>query len=235
MARSEAAYDQEDEEADRIYAQVDAEMDARRRRRRREAVEGGEADAAASGAGNVAAAAAPFTELKRALSQVTEEEWASLPEPGDLRAVGRKMRRLRQKEYERFTPAPDSLLALATARNQSDSSVGAESVVPGTQSVMGGTQSMMADFRQISKARDDLLKVKLDQLSSSAAVTGSSNGGGAAGGTETPLMGGGTTVDPKGYLTALSSIIVKTDAEVGDIKKVCSLIFHTVFWYSWSM
>ena len=37
-------------------------------------------------------------------------------------------------------------------------------------------------------------------------------------------MSGQTVVDPKGYLTGLSSIVIKSDAEIGDIKKARALL-----------
>jgi pre-mRNA-processing factor 6 len=137
---------------------------------------------------------------------MTEDDWANIPEPGDLRAVGKKMRKERQKERERFSAVPDSVLLGAHAQTQFNSSVvDASGIATPLSSSVTGTETPIADFRQISKARDDLLKVKLDQASSDSAS-------------------GKTTVDPKGYLTDLNSIVLKTDAEIGDIKKARELL-----------
>lgn len=143
-----------------------------------------------------------FAELKRGLAAVTEEEWMNIPDPGDLRAVGRKRRK--ENERERFTAAPDSLLLAARAQTQLANSIDAQS---GLASTVGGMDTPLADFRQISKARDDLLKVKLDQA-----------------GSRVDSASGKTTIDPKGYLTDLGSTILKTDAEIGDIKKARELL-----------
>ena len=108
-----------------------------------------------------------FSELKRGLAEVTEDEWMNIPEPGDLRAVGRKRKRV--NERERFTAAPDSLLLAARAQSQLTNSIDAQSgLVSSLSSVncAAGADTPLADFRQISKARDDLLKVKLDQAGS---------------------------------------------------------------------
>ena len=54
----------------------------------------------------------------------------------------------------------------------------------------------------MGQARDKVLSLKLDQ------VSGTSTASGLA-----------TSVDPKGYLTSLDSVVLKTDAEIGDIKR----------------
>lgn len=54
---------------------------------------------------------------------------------------------------------------------------------------------MMTNFIEIGQARDKVLSLKLDQISDS--------------------VSGQTTVDPKGYLTDLNSVVVKSDAEIG--------------------
>lgn len=59
-----------------------------------------------------------------------------------------------------------------------------------------------ADFREIGAARETMLGLKLDQLSASSVSSGTA-----------------TSVDPKGYLTSLDSVVLKSDAEIGDIKR----------------
>jgi len=63
---------------------------------------------------------------------------------------------------------------------------------------------MMTNFIEIGQARDKVLSLKLDQISDS--------------------VSGQTTVDPKGYLTDLNSVVIKSDAEIGDIKKARLLL-----------
>lgn len=67
----------------------------------------------------------------------------------------------------------------------------------------GPGSGALTNFVEIGQARDKLLSIKLDQLSSSTAST----------------SGLSTSIDPKGYLTSLSSIQIKSDAEIGDIKR----------------
>ncbi|KAJ2922647.1 hypothetical protein H1R20_g14433, partial [Candolleomyces eurysporus] len=78
------------------------------------------------------------------------------------------------------------------------------------QQVNGGFETPATDgsgpltnFVEIGQARYQLLPIKLDQLSSSTASS----------------SGLSTSIDPKGYLTSLSSIQIKSDAEIGDIKR----------------
>ena len=58
----------------------------------------------------------------------------------------------------------------------------------------------MTNFVEIGQARDKILSLKLDQASG---VT----------------SGISTSVDPKGYLTSLDSVAIKSEAEIGDIKR----------------
>jgi pre-mRNA-processing factor 6 len=149
-------YDADDEEADRIYAAVDAKMDERRKARR----EAREREEAAKNKLLKPKIQEQFMDLKRALATVDEDAWASIPEAGDLTAVGKKMRKLREKERERFTATPDTVMDMARSRAQMVTQLDAQ---PGLATPLAGTETPMADFRQISKARDDMLKVKLDQ------------------------------------------------------------------------
>ena len=54
----------------------------------------------------------------------------------------------------------------------------------------------------MGQARDKILSLKLDQISGTATSSGTS-----------------TSIDPRGYLTDLASVVHKTDAEIGDIKR----------------
>lgn len=60
----------------------------------------------------------------------------------------------------------------------------------------------LTNFVEIGQARDKILSLKLDQISGTSSVAGTA-----------------TSIDPKGYLTDLASVVHKTDAEIGDIKR----------------
>jgi len=78
------------------------------------------------------------------------------------------------------------------------------------------------NFIEIGKARDKILSLELDQVHStfqlcyiqliSTQISVTSTTSGSA-----------TSVDPKGYLTSLNTVILKSDAEIGDIKRACML------------
>lgn len=136
-----------------------------------------------------------FADLKRQLATIDEAEWAAIPEVGDLVGKNRK----RSKVPERFTPLPDTLIAAAREKTQYETTIQDS----GTASTVDPS-GMMTNFREIGQARDKVLGLKLDQVKDS--------------------VSGQTTVDPKGYLTDLNSIVVKSDAEIGDIKKARLLL-----------
>ncbi|OZJ04338.1 hypothetical protein BZG36_02386 [Bifiguratus adelaidae] len=63
---------------------------------------------------------------------------------------------------------------------------------------------MTTNFVEIGQARERVLGVRLDQMSDSVSSQ--------------------TNIDPKGYLTDLNSIVVKSAAEIGDLKKARLLL-----------
>ncbi|KAI8923687.1 PRP1 splicing factor, N-terminal-domain-containing protein [Entophlyctis helioformis] len=185
-----APYEADDEEADRIYAEVEARMDERRKSRR-EAREQEELEKYRRDRPNIQQ---QFADLKRDLSSLSQDDWAAIPEVGDLvRKKGKKVKTM----SDRQTAVPDSILLGAASRLQSANSV--------DSSVSAADPSgTMTDFAQFGQARDKVLGLKLDQISDS--------------------VSGQTTIDPKGYLTDLSSVVVKSDSEISDIKKARMLL-----------
>ena len=188
---SSGPYDQEDEEADRVYEEVSNRMDERRRTRR-EAREKEELERYRKERPKISQ---QFADLKRQLNTIDEAEWAAIPDVGDLVGKNRK----KNKMPERFTPLPDTILAAAREKSQYETTV-----ADGTTST---TDGMMTNFREIGQARDKVLGLKLDQVSDS--------------------VSGQSTVDPKGYLTDLNSIALRSAAEIGDIKKA-RLLFSSM-------
>ncbi|KAM6499032.1 PRP1 splicing factor, N-terminal domain containing protein [Amanita muscaria] len=184
-------YEADDEEADNIYAQVDEEMDKRRKNRRetRESVE------AAKFRAERPKIQQQFADLKRGLSSVTDEEWESLPEVGNLT----KRRKVRET---RFFVVPDSVIVGDRDKISYESSISKEQQQLGvdgtaTSLLVGETTT---DFVELGNARDKVLSLKLDQASSSAS-------------------GFSTSINPKDYLTDLNSVVLKSEAEIGDIKR----------------
>ncbi|KAJ6539095.1 PRP1 splicing factor, N-terminal-domain-containing protein [Mycena capillaripes] len=182
-------YEQDDEEADKIYQQVDEAMDARRRARR----EAQEQIEMAKHRAERPKIQQQFADLKRGLSAVTDEEWENIPEVGNLT-------RKKRRKVERSFAVPDSVLVGDRSKNEYENSLDDRQQQNGgfETSADSGT---LTNFVEIGQARDKILSLKLDQISGTA------------------TSGTSTSVDPKGYLTSLNSVILKSDAEIGDIKR----------------
>ncbi|KAI0012318.1 pre-mRNA splicing factor [Xylariaceae sp. FL0662B] len=194
-------YDKDDDEADRIYRDIDEKMD-KRRRARREAREKAEQEEYERKNPKIQQ---QFADLKRGLESITEEEWAALPDVGDLTG---KNRRARQARQQRFYAVPDSVLAAAGSAGELGTTVADD----GATSTGGsnGQDGTMTNFAKIGQARDKVLQVRLDQASQNGTNTTS---------------GSSTSVDPKGYLTNLAkSQLPESAAQVGDINRVRELL-----------
>lgn len=191
-------YDQEDEDADRIYESVDAEME-KRGRVRREAREKREAEELERDKPRIQT---QFADLKRSLSSVTDSEWENLPEVGNL--VGRGHKKLRKEGRGVSYVVPDSVLLGQRDQVGMETSLDNSADGEETPSASRPGAGAMTNFAEIGAARDKHLSLKLDQVKDS--------------------VSGHTTIDPKGYLTQMDSIIHKTDAEIGDIKRARALL-----------
>lgn len=97
---ADEARDQDDEEADAIYNAVEERLRLRHKKRVR--VE--EQDR-----GNLGRISSQFMDLKKELGSVSGEQWASLPEVGDLTRRNKRMRDEANKNRLQFA-APDSLI-----------------------------------------------------------------------------------------------------------------------------
>lgn len=235
-------YDRDDDEADRIYQDVDERMDRRRKIRRfvppnpvlpaqafleknqwfivpslkeqiadlnlrdtlREEREKQEREEYER---NNPKIQQQFADLKRSLATVSDEDWANIPEVGDLTG---KNRRAKQNLRQRFYAVPDSVLAGARDATQFETSI-QEDGKPTNGTSKDQADGTMTNFADIGAARDKVLRVRLDQ----AAQGASSDAG----------TGSATNIDPKGYLTSLSQTELKAgEVEIGDIKRVRALL-----------
>ena len=191
-------YDKDDEEADKIYQEIDEKMD-KRRKARREAREKAEREEYER---NNPKIQQQFADLKRALGTINDEEWAALPEVGDLTG---KNKRNRQAMRQRFYAVPDSVLSAARDTGEMGTTVvdddGAGSTADGT----------MTNFAKIGAARDKVLQAKLDRASEDSSSTMASSGT-------------ATRVDVGGYLTALNRSQIPGASQAGDIARLRELL-----------
>jgi pre-mRNA-processing factor 6 len=229
-------YDKDDDEADRIYQAVDERMERRRRAqrlvhiaptpslfssssaqrlsfeqhtdmRRREAREQREREEYEAKNPKISQ---QFADAKRALSTISEDEWANLPEVGDL--TGRN-KRARTSRMQRFYAVPDSVLAAARDAGQMDTSIdaGEDGAANGSNGVNGdAADGTVTNFAQIGAAREKQLSLRLEQ----AEKAGSESTNGTS-----------TSIDPKGYLTSLATSEMKaTELNLGDISRTRLLL-----------
>lgn len=195
---SKDPYDKDDAEADAIYESIDKRMDEKRKEYREKRLK----EDLEKYRQERPKIQQQFSDLKRSLVTVTEDEWATIPEVGDSRN-----RKQRNPRAERFTPLPDSVLSRNMGGESTatlDPRSGLASMVPGVATPGMLTPTGDLDLRKIGQARNTLMNVKLSQISDS--VTGQ------------------TVVDPKGYLTDLQSMIPTYGGDINDIKKARLLL-----------
>ncbi|KAI0309273.1 PRP1 splicing factor, N-terminal-domain-containing protein, partial [Amylostereum chailletii] len=142
-------YEADDEEADKIYDMVEQSMDSRRRARRcaREETELAERRAERPKVQH------QFADLKRGLSMVTDSEWESIPEVGNLT-------RRKRKRSELSFSVPDSVIIGNRSKGEYETSLG-----PLQQENNGISTPADGTMASFSQARDKVLSLKLDQIS----------------------------------------------------------------------
>lgn len=187
-------YDQDDREADGIWEAVDSFMDERRRERREKRLK----DEIERYRVENPKITEQFADLKRKLAEVSNEEWEGIPDIGDYTIK-------KQPRMQSFVPVPDSMLSRAAAEKQMATSIDASSSgLLGSATPLGGTNSTISDLTAIGEGRGTVLGLKLDRIADS--------------------VSGQTVVDPKGYLTDLKSMALRSDADIADIKKARLLL-----------
>ncbi|KAF2747095.1 pre-mRNA-splicing factor prp1 [Sporormia fimetaria CBS 119925] len=193
-------YDQDDDEADRIYQDVDEKMD-KRRRARREAREKKEREEYER---NNPKIQQQFADLKRALGSVSEEEWAALPEVGDMTGKAKRAREARQNSMRSYA-VPDSVLSAAAQQGQLETSISTDS-----------SDGTMTNFASIGAAQKSALQVRLDSAAKSTP------------GSQTAVSGTSTSVDPRGYITALEKNSMNGETPVEDVNRARVLLESAV-------
>ena len=188
----DAPYDEDDKEADRVYAEIDERMASRTAARKtaREAEDARMRRMTESRIGDA------FADLKPALAALKSEDWDAIPEIGD------RSLRFKKRGPDLVTPVPDALIESGRAALAGDRGL-ASSVAPGSipASLGGGSGGGDAtDVLGMSRGRTQMLSMRLDRMGDS--VTGQ------------------TTVDPKGYLTSLAAASAGSLSETSDVEDV---------------
>ncbi|KDO29186.1 hypothetical protein SPRG_05428 [Saprolegnia parasitica CBS 223.65] len=149
---NDTPYDQDDAEADDIYAKIDERMDSKRKRRR----EMKQLEDIKKARRERPKISDQFADLKTTLSTVSDAEWEAIPDIGD-----HSLRYKQQRRAEIYTPVPDSLL---DARAQTTNTVVGTDTPSGLASTVGG---MTSSFTGLAEARGAVLSLKLDKMSDS--------------------------------------------------------------------
>jgi pre-mRNA-processing factor 6 len=192
---SKDPYDKDDEEADQIYESIDKRMDEKRKEYRENKLRR-ELERYRQERPKIQQ---QFSDLKRDLASVTEDEWKTIPEVGDARN-----KKMRNPRAEKFTPVPDSILSHNSAIGSGETVVAIDPRTGLKTPLTGTTTGLLTpggfltpgnlDLRKIGQARNTLMDIKLNQASDS--------------------VSGQTVVDPKGYLTDLQSMIPSHGADI---------------------
>jgi PRP1 splicing factor, N-terminal. len=146
FGRDASTYDDDDAEADEIWASIDERMDSRRK----EARERKEKEAMEKFRSENPNVVETFRDLKRDLKDVSYAEWDAIPDIGDYSIKKKKLN-------VGFMPAPDTLLAKALAEKETTNTAVDD----------GGAEQ---DLTAVGEGRGTVLGLKLDRLSDS--VTG---------------------------------------------------------------
>lgn len=128
--------DKDDLEADRIYEEIERKLMKKRGNKEYEVTK----------KDGTLEMKEQFSDLKRALTSVSDFEWQNLPEAGDFTRRN-KRHRIEQQQNQRFYAVPDNILA-------GSGSLGAKKE----------TEDGYTDFKSISEARDKFLGSHLDSL-----------------------------------------------------------------------
>ncbi|GKY93659.1 hypothetical protein MPSEU_000333300 [Mayamaea pseudoterrestris] len=188
--------DEDDNQADQIWAAIDERMKHKRKRKNETANENGQVSARTRISSN-------FRDAKEALGDMTQDMWAAIPDvQGD---VSLKLKQRRRQEA--FTPISDSLLEQRHERN-ADATAG-NARMAGTV-VVDGTHTSMTNMSGLSAARGTVLGMSLDKQQQASAASGLAT----------------TVVDAAGYLTSLAetSTVALSGNSVQDIHKARLLL-----------
>ena len=152
FAGKEDQFDDDDDEADKIYDQIDDRIKKRHKKN----------DDDSSGS----AISDQFRDLKQQLATVTEDQWASIPDVGDY-----SLRHKQKRREDVFTPLTDSLLE-SRSHNNADATAGGQNTMAGTAQVVDGT--VTAGYRTnlsgLAEARSTVMTMSLDKMSSDSAT-----------------------------------------------------------------
>lgn len=154
---TEGQFDEDDDEADRVWSAIDDRMNSRRRKKRNLNEDDETTDDQGYRTNRLETIGSQFRELKDKLADVTEEQWASIPDVGDHSLKFKQQRR----QQDMITPLTDSILEQRSRINKESTTVAAA-----TSTAIDGTAT--TNIAGLSTARNTVLGMSLDKMSNSA-------------------------------------------------------------------
>ncbi|KNC48343.1 RNA splicing factor [Thecamonas trahens ATCC 50062] len=197
----DAVFEAEDAEADAIWAAVDAKVN----RHTEEAQKRKDAAAEAEESQRGIKLHAQFADLRRELTNVTVDEWESIPEVGQVAYVPKQT-----AGAAAAMPVPDSVLRMQVENDMfsRSSRVGASGLTPAELAAQDATTT---DLRKLGEARASAVSARLDVA--------------AAGlGASAPSGSGNGSVNAEAYLQQLESQTLEAAARVADDRKLRELL-----------
>eukprot|EP01125_Pyxidicula_operculata_P005545 TRINITY_DN1956_c0_g9_i1.p1 TRINITY_DN1956_c0_g9~~TRINITY_DN1956_c0_g9_i1.p1 ORF type:complete len:938 (+),score=262.31 TRINITY_DN1956_c0_g9_i1:50-2863(+) len=198
------AFDEDDDEADRMYNAIDDRMDNRRKNRREKLLQ----QTVAKIQQERPKISQMFVDAKAPLASISFEQWEALSDPGDVSHSNKRAK------FDRYTPVPNSLLEQAQKESQTYTALDRRQQMYGGATPLGGlitpatSVTPFQDLTKVGEVKQTIMAAKLAAASDS--VTGQ------------------TSVNPKGYMTDLNSRKVSTAAEIGDLEHARKLLESVV-------
>ncbi|CAN8070286.1 unnamed protein product, partial [Agarophyton chilense] len=140
---ADAVYEEDDAEADEIYAQVEQRMKSRRQKQREEKLQ----EELKKYRDANPTVRQQFADLKADLKNISNDAWASIPDIGD--------RSIKKQKFESFTPVPDSVLTSAQRK------------VGYVATDSDGEEDATTDLAAIGQGRTGVLGQNLDRAGNS--------------------------------------------------------------------
>ena len=199
-------YDDDDDEADAIYNAIDERMNSKHKKQKTNT--SSSASTSMREQTQSQQIGDQFRELKKQLANVTEDEWASIPDVGDY-----SLRYKQKRRQDVFTPITDTLLESRMNKNKDSTASNENNSLASTTQIQSGFKSVVTNMSGLAEARGTVLGMSLDRMSKDETTT---NGSGTQ-----------TSIDPTGYLTSLSNatnLLSSSTTDIADINKARLLL-----------
>ena len=106
---------------------------------------------------------------------VSEEEWASIPEPGDKTGKNKRNKQA-AKAGQRFYAVPDSVIAGARDNSQLRTEIQEDGMATEANGNLDQADGTMTNFAAVGAARDKVLGLRLDQAAGTSTSTDAVSG-----------------------------------------------------------